>query len=107
MLRRHAARPGYVSVAALIGVWVPTFVTNMVLVELVFFIPGFLGLSRRAFGQAPGTLVPNEPVGHIDIVMVQALALWTALLIVLVSALADVALAVLDPRVRSTGRPVG
>jgi ABC-type dipeptide/oligopeptide/nickel transport system permease component len=40
-------------------------------------------------------------------VMVQALALWTALLIVLVSALADVALAVLDPRVRSTGRPVG
>jgi ABC-type dipeptide/oligopeptide/nickel transport system permease component len=58
-------------------------------------------------GQAPGTLVPNEPVGHIDIVMVQALALWTALLIVLVSALADVALAVLDPRVRATGRPVG
>jgi ABC-type dipeptide/oligopeptide/nickel transport system permease component len=39
--------------------------------------------------------------------MVQALALWTALLIVLVSALADVALAMLDPRVRATGRPVG
>ena len=39
--------------ASLIGAWVPTFVTNMVLVEFVFFIPGFLGLSRRAFGQAP------------------------------------------------------
>jgi peptide/nickel transport system permease protein len=107
VMRRHTARPSYAPVASLIGAWVPTFVTNMVLVEFVFFVPGFLGLSRRAFGQAPGTLVPNEPVGHIDIVMVQALALWTALLIVLVSALADVALAVLDPRVRSTGRPVG
>jgi peptide/nickel transport system permease protein len=103
----QAVRPSYAPVASLIGAWVPTFVINMVLVEFVFSIPGFLGLSRRAFGQAPGTLVPNEPVGHIDIVMVQALALWTALLIILVSALADVALAVLDPRVRATGRPVG
>jgi peptide/nickel transport system permease protein len=104
---RQAARPSYSSVASLVGGWVPTFVTNMVLVEFVFFIPGFLGLSRRAFGQAPSTLVPTEPIGAIDIPMVQALALWTALLIVLVSALADVVLAVLDPRVRSTGRPVG
>ncbi len=104
---RQRYRPSYASVASLTGTWVPTFVINMVLVEFVFFIPGFLSLSRRAFGQAPGTLVPNEPVGHIDIVMVQALALWTALLIVVVSALADIALAMLDPRVRSIGRPVG
>ena len=104
---RQAARPSYASVASLVGAWIPTFVTNMVLVEFVFFIPGFLGLSRRAFGQAESSLVPHEPLGHIDIPMVQALALWTALLIVLVSALADVVLAVLDPRVRSTGRPVG
>ena len=93
--------------ASLIGGWVPTFVINMVLVEFVFFIPGFLGLSRRAFGQRRTRWYRSEPIGHIDIVMVQALALWTALLIVVVSALADVALAVLDPRVRSTGRPVG
>lgn len=107
VIRRHAVRPSYVSVASLVGAWVPTFVINMVLVEFVFFIPGFLGLSRRAFGQAPGTLVPNEPIGAIDIPMVQALALWTALLIVLVSALADVVLVTLDPRVRSSARPVG
>jgi len=37
----------------------------------------------------------------------ETLALWTALLIVLVSALADVVLMMLDPRVRATGRPVG
>jgi peptide/nickel transport system permease protein len=107
VIRRHATRPSYAPVASLAGAWVPTFVTNMVLVEFVFFIPGFLGLSRRAFGQADSALVPHEPLGHIDIPMVQALALWTALLIVLVSALADVVLAMLDPRVRSTGRPVG
>ena len=104
---RQAARPSYASVASLVGGWVPTFVINMVLVEFVFFIPGFLGLSRRAFGQAESSLVPHEPLGHIDIPMVQALALWTALLIVVVSALADVVLVMLDPRVRSTGRPVG
>ena len=104
---RQATRPSYPSVASLVGAWVPTFVTNMVLVEFVFFIPGFLGLSRRAFGQAESSLVPHEPLGHIDIPMVQALALWTALLIVLVSALADVVLVMLDPRVRATGRPVG
>ncbi|MGZ8650006.1 MAG: ABC transporter permease subunit, partial [Solirubrobacteraceae bacterium] len=40
VIRRHAARPSHVSVASLVGVWVPTFVTNMVLVEFVFFIPG-------------------------------------------------------------------
>jgi peptide/nickel transport system permease protein len=104
---RQAARPSYSSVASLVGGWVPTFVINMVLVEFVFFIPGFLGLSRRAFGQAPSTLVPTEPIGAIDIPMVQALALWTAVLILVVAALADVVLVRLDPRVRSTGRPVG
>jgi peptide/nickel transport system permease protein len=107
VIRRHAVRPSYVSVVSLVGAWVPTFAINMVLVEFVFFIPGFLGLSRRAFGQAPGTLVPYEPIGAIDIPMVQALALWTAVLILGVSALADVVLVMLDPRVRSTGRPVG
>ena len=44
--------------------------------------------------------------GPFDIPMVQALALWTAVLIVVVSALADVVLAVLDPRVRASGHSV-
>ena len=37
----------------------------------------------------------------------QGLALWAAVLIVVVSALADLALVLLDPRVRASGRPVG
>ena len=39
--------------------------------------------------------------------MLQGLAVWAAVLIVVVSALADVVLVMLDPRVRATGRPVG
>jgi ABC-type dipeptide/oligopeptide/nickel transport system permease component len=41
------------------------------------------------------------------IVLLQGLALWAAVLIVVVSALADVVLVMLDPRVRASGRPVG
>jgi peptide/nickel transport system permease protein len=101
VIRRHAARPAYVSVASLIGVWVPSFITNMVLVEYVFFVPGFFGQTKRALGQ-----IPELPPGF-DIPMLQGLALWAAVLIVVVSALADVVLVMLDPRVRATGRPVG
>jgi peptide/nickel transport system permease protein len=101
VIRRHAAPPAYLSVASLIGTWVPTFVTNMVLVEFVFFVPGFFGQTKRALGQ-----IPELPPGY-DIPMLQALALWAAVLIVVVSALADCALVMLDPRVRASGRPVG
>jgi peptide/nickel transport system permease protein len=104
VVHHHAGRPAQVSVASLLGVWVPTFVTNMVLVEYVFFTPGFFSLSRRAFGQAQsalGSLV--NPIGHPDIPMVQGLALWAAVLTVVISALSDVVLIVLDPRVRARG----
>ncbi len=70
----------------------------MVLVEYVFFVPGFFGQTKRALGQ-----VPELPPGF-DIPMIQALALWAAVLIVVVSALADVVLVLLDPRVRATGQ---
>ena len=42
-----------------------------------------------------------------DVPMLQGLALWAAMLTVVVSALADVVLIMLDPRVRATDRPVG
>jgi peptide/nickel transport system permease protein len=101
VIRHHAAPPAYVTVASLIGTWVPTFVTNMVLVEFVFFVPGFFAQTKRALGQ-----IPELPPGY-DIPMLQALALWAAVLIVVVSALADCALVMLDPRVRASGQPVG
>jgi len=101
MIRHHAAPAGYSSLASLIGVWVPTFVTNMVLVEFVFFVPGFFAHTKRALGQ-----IPELPPGY-DIPMIQGLALWAAAMIVVVSALADLVLVLIDPRVRASGRPVG
>ena len=50
--------------------------------------------------------IPELPPGF-DIPMLQGLAWWGAVLIVVVSALADVVLIMLDPRVRATDRPVG
>ena len=90
VVRRHAVRPAYGSVASVVGVWVPSLITNMVLVEFVFFVPGFLGQLHRAL--APGKLA--------DVPLVQGLALWGAVLIVAVSVLADLVLLTLDPRVR-------
>jgi len=90
VVRRHAVRPAYGSVASVVGVWVPSLITNMVLVEYVFFVPGFLGQLNRAL--APGNLA--------DVALVQGLALWGAVLIVAVSVLADLVLVTLDPRVR-------
>lgn len=97
VVRHHAAPASYPSVASLVGISVPTIVTNMVLVEWVFSVPGFFRHTKRAIGKA----VP--PV--IDIPTLQALALWAAMIIVVVSLLADLALARLDPRVRAAGRP--
>jgi peptide/nickel transport system permease protein len=97
VIRRHAGRPAYVSAAALVGVWVPAFITNMMLVEYVFFVPGFFGQTKRALGQ-----IPELPPGF-DIPMIQGLALWAAVLIVAVSTLADIVLLLLDPRVRTSG----
>ena len=67
-------------------------------VEWVFSVPGFVRHTERALGQA-------QPV-TIDVPTLQALALWAAVLIVILSALADIALVKIDPRLRSS-RPPG
>ncbi len=101
VVRRHAGPTAYVSVASLFGVSAPFMVTNMVLIEYVFSVPGFFRHMKRALGQAPGW-----PPG-IDIPTLQALALWAAVLIVALSLLADLAIARLDPKVRSAGAALG
>jgi len=108
VVRRHAGPPTYVSVASLIGASAPLMVTNMVLVEFVFTIPGFFRHLKRALGQAPGWGVAT-PAGSpkIDIPTLQALALWASVLIVAVGLLADLAIMGLDPRIRTSGRTVG
>ena len=101
VVRRHAAPATYVSVASLFGASAPFMVTNMVLVEYVFSVPGFFRHMKRALGQAPGW-----PPG-IDVPTLQALALWACVLIVSLSLLADLAIVRLDPKVRAGGATLG
>ena len=101
VVRHHAAPATYVSTASLFGASAPFMVTNMVLVEYVFSVPGFFRHTKRALGKAPGW--PPS----IDIPTLQALALWAAVLIVLLGLIADLAIVRLDPRVRASGNFLG
>lgn len=92
VVRRHAAPTAYASVASLVAASVPMVVTNVVLVEFVFSVPGFFRYTKGAVA-AP------------DIPMLQAQAVWGAVMIVVVGLLADIALALRDPRIRASGRP--
>jgi peptide/nickel transport system permease protein len=105
VVRRHAGPPTYVSVASLLAASAPLMVTNVVLVEYVFTLPGFFRHMRRALGQVPGWPPPKIP--PLDILTLQALALWAAVLIVALGLLADLAIVRLDPRIRSSGRTIG
>jgi peptide/nickel transport system permease protein len=108
VVRRHAGPPTFVSVASLLGASAPLMVTNMVLVEFVFTIPGFFRHLKRALGQAPAWGISTQAgVPIIDIPMMQALALWAAVLIVVLGLLADLAIMRLDPRIRTSGETIG
>jgi peptide/nickel transport system permease protein len=101
VVRRHAAPSAYPTVASLFGAAAPILVTNVVLVEVIFSVPGFFRHLRRAFGQNVGGA---DKI--IDIPMIQAISIWAAVLIVALSLIGDLAIARVDPRIRSGGRPV-
>jgi peptide/nickel transport system permease protein len=102
VVRRHAAPSAFPTVASLFGASAPILVLNIVLVEYVFSVPGFFRHMRKALGQ-------NEGLADkfIDIPMLQAIALWAAMLIVAVSLIADLAIMRLDPLVRTSGKAIG
>jgi peptide/nickel transport system permease protein len=102
VVRRHAGPSAYATVASLFGASAPILVMNIVLVEVVFSVPGFFRHLRRALGQNLGG---DDKV--IDIPMVQAISIWAAVLIVALSLIGDLAIARLDPRIRAGGRLVG
>ena len=76
VVRRHAAPATYVSAASLFGASAPFMVTNMVLVECVYSVPGLLPAHEARARAGPGW----PPA--IDIPTLQALALWASVLIV-------------------------
>jgi peptide/nickel transport system permease protein len=100
VVRKHAAPSAYATVASLFGASAPILVTNVVLVEVIFSVPGFFRHLRRSLGQNVG---PADKI--IDIPMVQAISIWAAVMIVAVSLLADLAIVRIDPRIRAGGRP--
>jgi ABC-type dipeptide/oligopeptide/nickel transport system permease component len=72
-------------------------VTNVLITETVFSVPGFLLHTQRAFKP------PNRPEVP-DHVLLQALAVWAAVLIVGLSIVSDLLVMTKDPRVRARGR---
>jgi peptide/nickel transport system permease protein len=89
VLRRHAVPAASAPVISLVGVSMGTLVTNAILLEYTFSIPGTFKLMTRALGQA-------------DLPIIEGVALAGALLVVIANLLADVVHAWLDPRVRLT-----
>jgi|SRR3954453_8183569 peptide/nickel transport system permease protein len=89
MLRRHAVPAAAAPVLTLAGVSVPVMVTNMVLVELTFSIPGVFQMFRSS--------MDNE-----DYPVIQGIVIAAALLVGLGSLMVDLALAWLDPKTRAS-----
>jgi peptide/nickel transport system permease protein len=90
MVRRHAVPAAVAPVFVLAGVTVPVMVTNMVLVELTFSIPGVFQTIRASMDDA-------------DFPVIQGTVIAAAFLVALASLAVDVALAWLDPKVRAGG----
>jgi peptide/nickel transport system permease protein len=88
-----AARPTYGPTAAGLGTQVRALVFNVMFVEYVFFLPGFLWFTKRAIGSDP----PNFTLPDVNTLC--GLAVWSAVLVATLSLLADVVTVLLDPRV--------
>ena len=101
VMSRHAAPVAYAETASFVGVSIPLIVFNLILVEWVFGVPGFVAHTYRATGHVLN--LRGDPV--IDIPMLQAIALWAALLIVVLGIAVDLVLVRLDPRIRDAGLP--
>jgi ABC-type dipeptide/oligopeptide/nickel transport system permease component len=87
VMRRHAVPAAASPVIALVGVSMSTTVTNAILLEHAFSIPGVFNELTRAMGQG-------------DLPLVMGIAVAGAVLVVVANLAADVVHAWLDPRVR-------
>jgi peptide/nickel transport system permease protein len=87
VVRRHAVPPASSAALTLTGAQMATFVTNVLLVEQVFNIPGVFRLTTRAMASG-------------DFPVLQGIVICGAVLVVVASVCVDIALAWIDPRVR-------
>jgi ABC-type dipeptide/oligopeptide/nickel transport system permease component len=89
----HAACPTYGATAAGLGTQVRAIVFNVIFVEYTFFLPGFLWFTKRATGNDPPLWISP------DVNTLAGLAVWSAVLVVSLALLADIATVLLDPRI--------
>lgn len=90
VIRRHAVPAAAAPVASAAGVSIPLLVTNVVLIERVFSIPGVFRFTTDAVDDG-------------DFPVLQMMAIFGAVLVVIASMAIDAVLAWLDPRVRAGG----
>ena len=90
--RRHIGRPTFGATISFAPVSLPLFLTNVMLVERVFSVPGFFHYVWKAIGHN-GQSAINLPI-------IITAALWTTVLIIILGMLADAIVGRLDPRVR-------
>ena len=88
VMRRHAVPAASVPVISLVGVSVGTVITNAILIEYTFSVPGMFSLMTQA-------------LANVDLPLIEGVAIAGALLVVVANLLADVVHAWLDPRVRT------
>jgi peptide/nickel transport system permease protein len=84
---RHALRPALLPVVNLVGMTLPILVSGTLIIEVVFGWPGM------------GRLTYDAIQAH-DLPVVLATTVLAAALVILGNLLADIAMAMLDPRVR-------
>jgi peptide/nickel transport system permease protein len=87
VVRRHAMPAAGAPVISLVGVNMAVMVTNLVLIEQVFNVPGIFRTSTLAMEKG-------------DIPVLQGIVVVTAALVVVANLVADLAHAWLDPRLR-------
>ena len=92
VIRRHVGLPTFGATISFAPVTLPLFLTNVMLVEQVFSVPGFFYYVWAAIG--------HNSENAINLPIVIAAALWMTVLLIFLTLLADVIVGRLDPRVR-------
>ncbi|MEA2280355.1 MAG: peptide/nickel transport system permease protein [Solirubrobacteraceae bacterium] len=94
VVRHHIGRPTFGATVSFAPVTLPLFLTNVMLVERLFSVPGFFHNVWDAIGHN-GESAINLPI-------IIAAALWTTVLLIVLGMLADAILGMVDPLVRGT-----
>ena len=92
VVRRHIGRPTFGATVSFAPVTLPLFLTNVMLVERLFSIPGFFHSVWDAIG--------HNGESAISLPIIITAALWTTVLLIVLGIIADALLALLDPHVR-------